>query len=159
MRNKPPLRLNGYGGVIDISHRIIAKFSKAHSLAGLNRREQLFDNDPRRRVLYLPLSACFSTLLSASPRCFEPLVAKERYGRPSNSHSPLQSNASDEKTFAFSVFTVLALVAVEYARPRHSNPRHSNVCSVINVRVSWPVLTLIGCGDTTALYPSPSGSR
>lgn len=137
--------------MIDISHRIIAKFSKAHSLAWLNRWEQLFDNDPDAACSIRRFQLVFSTLLS-EPRCFEPLRQRNlHHGRPSNSTpTPMQSNASDEKTFAFSVFTVCCCLS-RWIRPTSSTI--VNVfCRVINARVSNVIrilglmLTLIGCG-------------
>lgn len=107
LEKQPSPWLNGDGAVIDISHRIIAKFSKAHSLAGLNRCEQLFDNDP-------DAACCICRFQLVFPRCFQSHDALNPCGkgtvpRPAlqpTRPTPLQSNASDEKTFAFSVSTV-----------------------------------------------------
>lgn len=154
LEKQPSPWLNGDGAVIDISHRIIAKFSKAHSLAGLNRCEQLFDNDP-------DAACCICRFQLVFPRCFQSHDALNPCGkgtvpRPAlqpTRPTPLQSNASDEKTCVFCFHRVL--VAVQYARPRHSNVHH-------RMFAAWLTFvclgTLIGCGDTTVLYLSPSGS-
>lgn len=132
LEKQPSPWLNGDGAVIDISHRIIAKFSKAHSLAGLNRCEQLFDNDP-------DAACCICRFQLVFPRCFQSHDALNPCGkgRPSNPLARRHCNRTPpmRKPLRFLFSPCACRRSIRPTSPFECAP--SNVCSVINVRVSW----------------------